>query len=370
MKITGVTQYHLSHDLEGAYEPTWIPGYSQGSHEVELFVLETDEDVRGVTASPSFAGGIDYETPLEFFLVGEDPHAIGRIRRKLSSIDLLGPRPWHIEVACWDIIGKDAGKPLYELLGGERRPIPAYASTGERQGVDERLQYVEDRVDEGFGAVKLRFGPDLVEDLTVAKQIRDRFPDLTLMVDGNMGWSVRVFDDPDPWSFAQALDVARSLESLGGVAWLEEPLDRHDYTGLARLRERTDLPIAGGEFNDGVHEFREFIDHGSLDVLQPDAMLATGIRGAMDVAAMARTNGLGFAPHTWTNGLGLAANLHVMAAVEATWCEFPLEPPAWTPDARDFLLDRPFTIDDGTLTPPAEPGLGIRLDTDVVDLTD
>ncbi len=370
MKITGVTQHHLSHDLAGAYEPTWIPGYSQGSHEVELFVLETDSDIRGITASPSFAGGIDYETPLEFFLVGEDPHAIGRIRRKLSSIDLLGPRPWHLEVACWDIIGKAADKPIYELLGGERRSIPAYASTGERQAADARIDYVEARVAEGFEAVKLRFGPDPTDDLAVARKIRERFPDLALMVDGNMGWSVRVFKDPDQWTFDRAVEVARALESLGGIAWLEEPLDRHDYDGLARLRERTDVPIAGGEFNDGVHEFREFIDHGSLDVLQPDAMLATGIRGAMDVAAMARTNGLEFAPHTWTNGIGLAANLHVMAAVEANWCEFPLEPPAWTPAARDFLLDRPFIAEEGVLTPPDGPGLGVHIDPGVVDLAD
>ena len=366
MKITGVTQQHLTHDLDGAYEPTWIPGYAQGSHEVELFILETDTDLRGITASPSFAGGIDYETPLEFFLVGEDPHAIGRIRRKLASIDLLGPRPWHIEAACWDLIGKDAGKPLSELLGGEPRPINAYASTGERQGIDERLDYVDDRVAEGFEAVKLRFGHDPTADIAVAEAVRDAYPDLTLMVDGNMGWSVRVFEDPDPWSFGHALEVARELERIGNVAWLEEPLDRHDYDGLARLRERTDVPIAGGEFNDGLHEFREFIAHGSLDVLQPDAMLASGIKGAVEIAGMARTNNLQFAPHTWTNGIGLAANLHVMAAAEATWCEYPLEPP-WTPAARDFLIRDPIVVEDGMVAPPDGPGLGIELAPDVVD---
>lgn len=366
MKITGITQYHLTHDLDGAYEPTWIPGYAQGSHEVELFILDTDTDFRGISASPSFAGGIDYETPLEFFLVGEDPHAIGRIRRKLASIDLLGPRSWHIEAACWDLIGKDAGKPLFELLGGEGRPISAYASTGERQGIDERLDYVDKRVNEGFDAVKLRFGPEPTDDIVVAEAVRDAYPDLTLMVDGNMGWSVRVFEDPDPWSFEQALDVARALERIGNVAWLEEPLDRHDYDGLARLRERTAVPIAGGEFNDGVHEFREFVEHGSLDVLQPDVMLASGIRGGVEIAGMARSQGLRFAPHTWTNGIGLAANLHVMAAAEARWCEFPIEPP-WTPEARDFLIREPITVENGTVSPPDGPGLGIELDPDLIE---
>jgi len=186
------------------------------------------------------------------------------------------------------------------------------------------------------------------------------------MVDANMGWSVRVMADPPRWSFDRALRVARELEELGGVAWLEEPLDRHDYAGLARLREHTDVPIAGGEFNDGVHELRDLIDRGCLDVVQPDAALATGIRGATEVAAMARERGLQFAPHTWTNGIGMAANLHVMAAVEADYCEFPLEPP-WTPAVRDFLLEEPIDHEDGRVRPPEGPGLGIEIDRDALE---
>ena len=367
MEITGVTQHHVSGELEGSYEPTWIPGYAQSEQEVELFLVETDAGITGVSASPSFGGGLDYETPLEIFLVGEDPHDVGTIRRKLEDLRLLGPRPWHVEIALWDVIGKDAGKPIYELLGGRRRELRAYASTGERQPVEERLAYVDERVEAGFEAVKLRFGPDPGEDLEVARQIRETHPDLTLMVDGNMGWCVRVFEDREPWSFGQALSVARELEEIGGVAWLEEPLHRHDYDGLARLREATDVPIAGGEFNDGVGELRELVDHGSLDVLQPDAALATGIRGSMDVAAMARARGLEFAPHTWTNGVGVAANLHVMAAAGARWCEFPLEPPALVPATRDFPLAEPIEAEDGSVAPPDGPGLGIELAPEVRD---
>lgn len=361
MEITGVSQHHVVGELDGSYEPTWIPGYAQSEQEVELFSIETDAGITGVSASPSFGGGLDYETPLEVFLVGEDPHDVGTIRRKLEDLRLLGPRPWHVEIACWDIIGKDAGKPIYELLGGTRRDLRAYASTGERQPVEERLAYVDERVEEGFEAVKLRFGPDPSEDVEVARRIREEYPELTLMADGNMGWCVRVFEDREPWSFAQALSVARALEEIGNVAWLEEPLHRHDYDGLARLREATDVPIAGGEFNDDVHELRDLVDRGSLDVLQPDAALATGIEGATEVASMAQSHGLEFAPHTWTNGLGLVANLHVMAATHARWCEFPIEPPALTPETRDFPLAEPIEAEDGFVEPPDGPGLGVEL---------
>ena len=285
------------------------------------------------------------------------------IRRKLESIRLLGPRAWHVELALWDIIGKDAGKPVYELLGGTDAEIPCYASTGERQSAEERIPYVKERVAAGFEAVKLRVTDPA--DVDVVRAVREAFPDLTLMVDANMGWQVRAIDEREPWTYKEALGFARDLEEVGGVAWLEEPLPRHDYAGYARLREATTVPIAGGEFNDGPGQLHAFLDHDALDVVQPDAALATGISGAVAIADRASDEGVQFVPHTWTNGVGFAANLHVMAAVGANWCEFPHEPP-WTADVRDFLLTETLDHDGGTITPPDGPGLGVSLDRGVL----
>ncbi len=364
MQITGVTQYHLEHHLEEPFYPTWIPGYPQSTHELELFAVETDEDITGYAASPSFGGGLDYETPLEIFLVGEDPHNVEGILRKLDTINLVGPRPWHLEMALWDIIGKDAGKPVYELFGAEAGDVPVYASTGEVMDADARIEYVEERVAEGFEAVKLRVTE--VDHVETVRAVREAFPDLTLMVDANKGWSVRVMEEEVTWSFADALSFARELDDIGGVAWLEEPLPRHDYDGYARLRDAVDVNVAGGEFNDGPHHFREFIDHGSLDVLQPDAALATGIRRAVDVARMAQAHGLEFVPHTWTNALGFAANLHVITAVGSPWCEYPMEPP-WTPDVWSFMLEEGFAHDGGTIRAPDDPGLGVTIPDEVLE---
>jgi len=366
MEITGINQYHLRYGMDDSFHPAWKPGFEQDEHEVLLFELETDAGISGVTTASGFAGRMDYLELAEMFLVGEDPREVGSLVEQLDPLNLWGPRPWHFEVALWDIVGKDAGKPVYELFGGSGDPIPAYASTGERRGVDERLEYVADRVAEGFEAIKLRcHGDDPGRDLEVARRIREAYPDLTLMMDANMGWSVPMVD-VERWSFRQALSVARELEAVGNVAWLEEPLDRRDYDGLARLRAKTDVPIAGGEFNNGVHHFREFVKQDALDVLQPDAVLATGIKGGVTVAEMARTHGLTFAPHTWNDGLGFAANLQLLAATDARWCEYPLEPPGWTPAVRDFLLAEPITAEDGSVTPPDGPGLGVDLDWDRV----
>lgn len=363
MQITGVSQYHLTHDLDGSFAPTWVPGYPQGSHECELFVVETDAGITGIAASPSIPDGFDYGDTLRLLLLGEDPHDVARIRRKLASLDLLGPRPWHVEIALWDILGKDAGKPIYELLGGTNRDIPAYASTGEVKPADERIGYIDRRIDEGFEAVKLRITTE--EDVEVVREVREAFPDLTLMVDANKGWAIRAFEAEERWSVADALGIARDLEALD-VAWLEEPLARHDYRGYARLRDRTDIPIAGGEFCDGPHEVREYLRHEAVDVLQPDTVTATGVQEAAAIAANARAQGVEYVPHTWTNGVGFAANLHVMAAARSPWCEFPIEPP-WTPAARDFLLRAPIDHDDGAVSAPTGPGLGIDIDWDVLE---
>ncbi len=364
MQITNVTQYHLEHAMDEPFHPTWIPSYPQSIHECELFEIETDEGITGYAASPSFAGGLDYEAPLSYFLLGEDPHNITGIRKKLESIGLIGPRSWHVEHALWDIIGKDAGKPVYELLGGAHAEIPVYASTGQVMDADERIDYIERRIAEGFEAVKLRITDP--EQTDIVREIREAFPELTLMVDANKGWAVRVMDDETAWSYSEALAVARDLESIGGVAWLEEPLDRHDFDGYVRLREATDIAIAGGEFDDGVWQLHEALERGAYDIIQPDAALATGIEGGKEIAAHAAQNGVEFVPHTWTNGLGFVANLHLVCAVGGRWCEYSIEPP-WTPAVRDFMLTEPLTQEGGTIAPPSEPGLGVEIDPAILD---
>jgi L-alanine-DL-glutamate epimerase-like enolase superfamily enzyme len=369
MQITGVTQHRLEHELPGPFDASWVPNGTQETLAVDLVEVHTDEGITGVTAFPSFPGGLDLEAAFESQLVGEDPHHVERILQFLDTLDFLGTDAWYLEIALWDIVGKDAGKPIYELLGGDDAPIPVYASTGERQPAERRLEYVDEHVAGEFPATKLRFGSDdPADDLEVARAVREAYPDLTLMVDANMGWSMRLAGELERrWSLSEARRVARELEAIGGVEWLEEPLPQHDYHRLSELRASTSVAIAGGESAGGLHSFREYVAQDALDVLQPDAVFATGILNGKKVAGIAEAFGLEFAPHTWSNGVGLAANLHLMAATHARWCEFPLEPPGIVPEARDFMLETPLTPTDGAITPPDGPGLGVEIDWDAVE---
>ena len=141
-------------------------------------------------------------------------------------------------------------------------------------------------------------------------------PDFKLLVDANQGFYWGMFPGGAPrWDLRTALDFTRALDGLD-IHWLEEPLDRHDYAGHAELRRHSGVRLAGGELSWRLAEYREMATRGCLDVL--DRLAGRGRRAR-------RAHGLGYAPHCWSNGFSLIANLHVMAAsTNCDLCEFPL----------------------------------------------
>jgi len=370
MKITGI-RVHLCHfPLPAMFSPSWLAGFPAMSNGCAIYRIQTDEGIEGVSASPLIgdeARGL--ATLLRLTLSGRDPTQVEDIFKLLrSSTRQLGMRAWHVEPALWDIIGKKAGLPVWRLLGGARTRVRAYASTGELRSGEQRAEDVAARIEEGFTAAKLRIRFMTVEeDIAVVRTVREAHPDVTLMVDANMGWRTHGFAEYPEWDLARAVRTARELEDLD-VTWLEEPLDQFDYRGYAALRRKTTVPLAAGEMLSDLHGFRDLIERRAVDVVQADAVLSGGILLARKVAAMAEAAGMGFSPHTWTNGIGLRVNLQVMGAVPGTvWCEYPIDPPGWTIEARDAMLAEPLRIDpDGFVTLPEAPGLGIDLDEEAI----
>jgi L-alanine-DL-glutamate epimerase-like enolase superfamily enzyme len=186
---------------------------------------------------------------------------------------------------------------------------------------------------------------------------------MALGVDANQGWRVALVADAPLWDLERATAFARACADLD-VSWIEEPLDMHAYDAQAELRRRSTVPIAGAELNAGWHEFKIMLEKGSFDIYQPDATMGGGIGDVLQVLAACRERGLGYTPHTWTNGLGFLINLHCYAAGPRTEpLEYPYEPPGWVPEARDGILAEPIRPpSDGTVAVPEEPGLGIQID--------
>lgn len=335
-------------------------------HIDETFVIvHTDEGPTGI------AGGapLPDREQLEHLLRGVDPFQTEVVHDICETIDFHGGRPWTAEVAVWDLVGRALNKPLWLLLGGRSEHLVAYASTGERVQPDARVRRVRALQTAGVRAVKIRFGHDNWEkDLEVVQEIRQAAgPDFVIMVDANQGWRMPG-DRRLPWDLATATRCARALERCD-VYWLEEPLPTWDVDGYARLRQQTSIRLAAGEMVRNLHEARDLVVRGNIDVVQPDVVLAGGISGCRRVAALANLFGRAFSPHTWSTGMGLVANLHLACAVST--CEFievPYDPPAWSSERRDWALPTPLTIaPDGTIRAPSGPGLGITVDFDAID---
>ena len=164
---------------------------------------------------------------------------------------------------------------------------------------------------------------------------------------GSRSWSTRTRAGGCPatgrprWDVATAARVANELSDLG-VYWLEEPLRCEDYDGYAALRRRTDVRIAAGEMVRTMAEARDLVVRGGIDVLQTDVVLTGGVSGNRRIAALADLHGRTWSPHTWSNGYGLVANLHVACAFSTCpYIEVPYDPPAWSAARRDFLLPAP-----------------------------
>lgn len=370
MIITEVETYICHFPLPEPFYPTWIPGYPQTQNSCLVLILRTDEGIEGYCASVAFADEVKgVVSLLRPFLINRDPFQIEDTVQLLRSASFLGYRGWFVEAALWDILGKATGQPVHRLLGGGPDRIPAYASTGELREPGRRVEEVLRLKEMGFKAVKLRAKAMRVQDdVALVEAVREAVGDgMEIMVDANQGWPIHGFGPYPRWSLKRAMEEAGAFDELG-VRWLEEPLHKNDYAGYAQLRASTGVAIAGGEFNSDLHEFRDLIGGGCLDVVQPDVTLSTGILNGKKVAGMAEAHNLEFSPHTWTNGLGLAANLQLMGCVpNCPYCEFPYEPPGWVPEARDFMLAEPLTVDkEGYIAVPQGPGLGVTLDMDKV----
>src|SRR5688500_12395105 len=278
------------------------------------------------------------------------PYKLGVMGAHLSAIA-------GVDIALWDILGKVTNLPIHTLLGGSYRDtIRMYASLGGGGGRTpvQHAKIVEDHLEKGFTAIKIRmdwsYRVDVDPDKDWAmfqeckKLTGDRVP---LSFDANNGYSP-----------STAILQGRRFESLG-IYHFEEPVMVDDYAGYAQVAQALDVPISAGEHEYTRWQFRDLIERGRVDIIQPDIVKCGGISEIRKIAALGEAHHKQMAPHMTMPSVGTAANIHFIASPSDAH-----RPPELTRvDQRlNSLFKEPLVFEDGYLTVPQRPGLGLELD--------
>ena len=363
MKIIDAKLQVVEVPLPHPFPSTWNPGNPETKLFVTIAEIITDDGIHGYGAacdSSQLLAGI-WDTHIRPLVIGKEITQVEAINTGLVNASLYAYRPWCVEVAVWDALGKYANLPIYKMLGGVQDKVLAYASTGSLKSVEERVEDAERYIAEGFKMMKLRaHHDDPFEDVRIIAEIKKRVGDkLKIAVDANQGWFFTGKRSVAKWDLKKALNVCRAFEEIG-IEWIEEPLYGYDFEGLAELRKRTTLHVAGGELNAQVHEYRDLIKHNCFDIYQMDVVLSGGFVQNRKVAAMAEAENKIYTPHTWTHGMGMAAALHMAGAVSnCPFIEYCYDPPYWPYEVRDMMLTEPLVVDkDGYIAVPQKPGFG------------
>ncbi len=365
-KISSIQISHHRLPLDPPFRASW-DGRARTHFDATIVRVRTDEGQEGWGSGDLMLGFDGHEA----LFVGHDPLDLERHYQVISNLSFHYGRCWPLDLALWDLAGKITEQPVWKMLGGRSNRVRAYASSGVLRDRDAMVELAERLHDGGFPAMKIRFRRgDWKDDIRILEAVRSRVGSrLELMVDCNQGWRMP-WDTEPSWTFHEALPVARELERLK-VFWMEEPLHRSDREGMRRLRDACSLRIAGGEMAREVHDLRDLIAEACVDVIQPDAALIGGITGLKPVVELAESRAVIFTPHTWTNGLGLLANVHLTAgAANAPFIEYPVDPPEWSIERRDFMLAEPIrTQGEGWIELNDAPGWGSSLDETMLDRT-
>ena len=299
-------------------------------------------------------------------LIGENALEPERVSEKLLQMTFWqgrGGAVTHaisgIDIALWDILGKVLDQPIGRLLGGVYRDrIKPYGSLLFDEP-DPLRRKLEDATARGFRAIKLGwsgFGRrDKGYDELLVRTARATVGDsVEIMVDA--GGSEQFW----PHGYKWALETSRMLANYA-VTWFEEALPPDDIEGFKRLRDNAPLPISTGEVLTRRQSFAPWIEQGAVDIIQPDTTKCGGLSEARRIAWNAYDHNIQLVSHGWNTAVGLAADLHLAAAMPvARYVEYITPAPY-----IDEIVSNPFTprFREGMLSIPTGAGLGISIST-------
>ena len=357
MKITRVEPILINMQLKFTGAVPMTGGAPKRDMQALFVRVETDAGITGWGEAFAISAGIATHTMIDQViapkLIGRDATQIAPLMRELFrttyNAGRSGPLVYGlsaIDIALWDIAGKQAGVPVQQLLGGTaRKSLPAYASLMRYGDPRAVAHYTAEALQQSYKVIKLH--ENTYENIKAA---RDAAPDVPIMVDCTC-----------PWTVNEALAMSRRLDELD-LMWLEEPIyPPDDHAGLARLRAVSSIPIAAGENVSNLFEFKRLFEAGALNYAQPSITKIGGITEMRKIFALAESFGVTVVPHSPYFGPGLLASIHVCAvATQDTWIEryftgFELHPFGDT-----------INVKDGNIAVPQGPGLGHDPDAEII----
>jgi len=373
MKIATIETFGLEAPLATpfAWSQAWVT-----KRRAVLVRIETDDGIEGWGEIYCQAPPVIYTTIITELLA---PHFLGANpwdREVLwqaaynATID-AGQRGFVVgalsalDIALWDIVGKECGQPVHRLLGGlARTHVQAYATGLYRQPGDdwiaalpaEAVGYVE----RGFLVVKMKVGFGIPLDVEAVRAVRAAIgPDVALAVDANHAYKP-----------VQAIELGRRLAPFD-IAWFEEPVSPEDIAGYCEVRERQPIPVAGGELAYTRFGFRDLLERRAADILQPDLCLCGGLSEGRAIADLARTWNVRCWAHVWGTGIAQAAAMHFLGWMPTKSADADVDPllVEWdnTPNPlRDQIVTNPPVYAAGAVTVPTGPGLGVTIDRTAV----
>jgi L-alanine-DL-glutamate epimerase-like enolase superfamily enzyme len=341
MRITAIDVLAVQ---ERSFEPVhWRSGLPVMGTTVDTWVVvRTDEDVFGVAPAEYWGDTVAQIVTRKVApqLVGLDPLRREDLFRRMWDIDRLEQLPVYVmglvDLACWDLLGRLAGLPVWRLAGGYDPRVPAYASTATFAETAEFLDVTDQCLALGFRAIKLHAWGDSRRDAALCLALREHVgPDVDLMYDGSAAFR-----------YADSVYLGRALEEAA-YRWYEEPMPEFSLEPYRRLVAQLDIPILGAECTEGAHQTAyEWLAGGACDLIRTGVDFKGGLTGALRIAHVADAFGTTAEVH----GGGLP-NLHLAAAINN--CSYYEAMVLTNPATRDPLVD-----ETGHAVAPEAPGFG------------
>ena len=359
MRISNVATFHVSvpytyHRPAGSTAEARWP-----TIDCMLLRIDTDDGREGWGEAFGFMScavtKCAVDTLIAPLCIGRDPRDIGGLMddlaRKMQNYGRTGAVAYGlsgIDIALWDLAGKIAGQPIHRLLGERTvEDLPAYASLL-RYGQPDLVGKVSRMaIDQGFSHIKLHE----IDVASVAAAREAVGPNADIMLDMNC-----------PWSCDEALNMAEAFRPYN-LFWMEEPIwPPDDFSAMAAFAAKSPSPLAAGENAGSLEEFQRLIDIGKVAFVQPSVTKVGGITQMIRIIELARERGVTVAPHSPYFGPGLAATVHIIAAllpeslVEWYFCDLAARPFGGEIDARQS----------GRVIVPQSPGLGVGPDLEAI----